>query len=396
MKNPTSQKITLTAMALVASLVLNAQAGRPTTTPTPSGALWYNGDFNGVNAIPNEEDTSLGPGQFASVYDDFIVTDPSGWVVTSVFSDNLSSTNVTGAIWEVRQGVSEGNPGTLIAAGVTLTPNVTATGRSGFGYNEYEVEVTGLSVFLPPGMYWLNVTPIGDLTGLSFDGTTSGANAVGMPPGNDQNAFINSNFFGFVFTSTANLGLPYDFSMGVRGTVSEGCDLVLVSATSRKTHGSKGAFDISLPLTGDLGIECRTGLTRNVVVMTFNNNVTGADSASSSCGTIGSVSVDPADAHNLLVTFNGAGCNASTVTVTATNVHDDQGNTLSSASASMGILVGDVTGDGRVTNGDTAQVQSVQGQQTNSSNFRDDVTLDGKINTQDMQTVRSHRGDVLP
>ncbi len=175
-----------------------------------------------------------------------------------------------------------------------------------------------------------------------------------------------------------------------------GSDLTLTSAASRKTHGAKGAFDISLPLSGNVGIECRTGLTRNVVVMTFNNNVTGADSASSSGGTVGSVSVDPADAHNLLVTFNGAACNGSTVTVTANNVHCDQGNTLSSASASMGILVGDVTGDGRVTNGDTAAVRAVQGQQTNASNFRDDVTLDGKINTQDVQTVRSHRGDVLP
>ena len=84
------------------------------------------------------------------------------------------------------------------------------------------------------------------------------------------------------------------------------------------------------------------------------------------------------------------------MTVTANNVHDDQGNTLASASASMGLLVGDVTGDGRVTNGDTAAVQAVQGQQTNSSNFRADVTLDGRINNQDVQTVRSHRGDVLP
>jgi hypothetical protein len=175
-----------------------------------------------------------------------------------------------------------------------------------------------------------------------------------------------------------------------------GGDLTLTSAASRKTHGTKGDFDIDLPLTGNLGIECRTGLTRYTVVMTFNNNVTGADSASSSCGTIGSISVDPADAHNLLVTFNGAACDASTVTVTATNVHDDQGNTLGSASVSMGLLVGDVTGDGRVTHGDTAAVQAVQGQQTNSSNFRADVTADGRINNQDVQTVRSHRGDVLP
>ncbi len=169
-----------------------------------------------------------------------------------------------------------------------------------------------------------------------------------------------------------------------------------MSAASRKTHGAKGDFDIDLPLTGDLGIECRTGLTRYAVVFTFNNNVTGADSATSGCGTIGSISVDPIDAHNLIVTYNGATCDGETVTVTANNVHDDQGNTLASASASMGLLVGDVTGDGRVVNGDIAAVRAVQGQQANSANFRADVTLDGRINNQDVQTVRSHRGDVLP
>ena len=175
-----------------------------------------------------------------------------------------------------------------------------------------------------------------------------------------------------------------------------GGNLTLVSAASRKTHGSKGSFDIPLPLTGNVGIECRTGLTRNTVVYTFNNAVTGADSASTSCGTIGSISVDPANAKNLLVTYNGGTCNKSTVTVTLTNVHDTMGNTLGTASASMGILTGDVTGDGKVKNGDISAVQAVQGQQTNSSNFRDDVTLDGRINNQDVQTVRSHRGDVLP
>ena len=175
-----------------------------------------------------------------------------------------------------------------------------------------------------------------------------------------------------------------------------GGELTLVSAASRKTHGAKGDFDIDLPLTGDLGIECRTGLTRYAVVFTFNNNVTGADSASSSCGTVGSISVDPIDSRNLIVTYNGATCDGETVTVTANNVHDDQGNTLGSASASMGLLIGDVTGDGRVKNGDIAAVQAVQGHQANSSNFRADATPDGRINNQDVQTVRSHRGDVLP
>src|SRR6266513_920203 len=109
----------------------------------------------------NDKNTSLGSGQFASVYDDFIVPSP-GWSVTSVFSDNLANTNVTGALWEIRQGVSEGNGGTLIASGMTMTPVVTPTGRSGFGFLEYMIEVIGLNVSLPPGIYWLNVTPIGD------------------------------------------------------------------------------------------------------------------------------------------------------------------------------------------------------------------------------------------
>jgi hypothetical protein len=131
-------------------------------------------------------------------------------------------------------------------------------------------------------------------------------------------------------------------------------------------------------------------------VFTFNEEVTGADSAVSSCGTVSSITVDPANARNLLVSFNGATCNAQTVTVTLTNVHDTLGNTLASASVSMGILIGDVIGDGKVRNKDIENVRSVFGQHIDSSNFRDDVTLDGRINNQDVQTVRSHRGESLP
>ena len=74
---------------------------------------------------------------------------------------------------------------------------------------------------LAPGTYFLNVTPIGDLTGRSFVSTTSGANCVGTHCGNNQNAFFDSNFFAAFFTSTANFGQPYDFSMGV--SASPGC-----------------------------------------------------------------------------------------------------------------------------------------------------------------------------
>ena len=203
--------------------------GTPTPTPTPTpptDALWYNGDYDGDatgNGLANEQDT-FAPG-FAHVFDDFIVADSGGWDITSVFSDNQVSTNIVSATWEIRQGMSAGNGGTLVASGSTETPVITPTGRFGFGLPEFKVEVTGLSVHLDPGTYWLNVTPVDSLDGgRSFNSTTLGANCVGTPCGNDQNAFFDSpNLFGFFFEPTLNL-CPQcgDFSMGVNGTVSGG------------------------------------------------------------------------------------------------------------------------------------------------------------------------------
>jgi hypothetical protein len=200
----------LLVLALIAAFALNTTA----IAQAPPGSLWYNGDFNGVNGLSNERNTIITQ---AAVYDDFNVTSPA-WNVTAVFSDNLANTVITGADWEIRTGVSQGNAGTLVASGTTNSPLVTPTGRSGFGFTEYMVEVTGLNVFLPmlpSGQhYWLNVTPVGNGTGRSFNSTTSGTNCVGTPCGNDQNAFFNSSY-----TDAFFVGQPYDFSNGVIGTV---------------------------------------------------------------------------------------------------------------------------------------------------------------------------------
>jgi hypothetical protein len=211
----------LLALASTAALALNTTA----IAQAPAGSLWYNGDFNGVNGLANERNTVVTQ---AAVYDDFNVTGPLGWNVTAVFSDNLASTVISGADWEIRTGLSEGSAGILVASGTTNSPVVTATGRSGFGYTEYMVEVTGLNVFLPmlpSGQhYWLNVTPVAGTsectcTNRSFNSTTSGLHAVGSPPGNDDNAFFNSTYFGYYFSSTSNVEGPYDYSNGVIGTV---------------------------------------------------------------------------------------------------------------------------------------------------------------------------------
>jgi hypothetical protein len=208
----------LFALALAAALVLNTSV----CAQAPPGSLWYNGDWSS-NGLPNERNTIVTQ---AAVYDDFNVTAPLGWNVTALFSDNLMPPGqpiTAGADWEIRTGISEGNAGTLIASGTTSSPILTPTGRGGFGFLEYMVEVTGLNVslpMLPSGQhYWLNVTPVGNGTGRSFNTTTSGANCVGTPCGNDQNAFFNSTTFAAYFTSTANEGQPYDYSNGVIGTV---------------------------------------------------------------------------------------------------------------------------------------------------------------------------------
>jgi hypothetical protein len=200
----------------VALVVLNATA----IARAPPGSLWYNGDFNGVNGLANERNTLVTQ---AAVYDDFDVTAPLGWNVTAVFSDNLTAFQpIVAADWEIRTGVSEGNGGMLVAGGTTNSPIVSFTYHA---QNEFMVEVTGLNIFLPmlpSGQhYWLNVTPVGNGTGRSWNSTTSGTHCVGTPCGNDGNAFFNSTYFGYFFTSTANpnIGQPYDYSNGVIGTV---------------------------------------------------------------------------------------------------------------------------------------------------------------------------------
>ena len=184
--------------------------------------------------------------------------------MTAVFSDNLTDTNITGATWEIRQGISEGNGGTLIASGTTVTPVVTPTGRSGFGFTEFMVEVIGLNVSLADGTYWLNVTVIGDLSGRSFDSTTSGTNCVGTPCGNNQNAFFDSNFFGANFTSTANEGQPSDFSMGVGTAGGGGTPSPTPTATPPACLVVNGGFETgSLPPWTNTGDTSFTGVDGN-------------------------------------------------------------------------------------------------------------------------------------
>jgi hypothetical protein len=135
----------------------------------------------------------------------------------------------------------------------------------------------------------------------------------------------------------------------------------LNSVVSSKVHGSAGTFDIHLPLTGNPGIECRSGGANGdyTLVFTFANTLTSVAGASVTSGT-GSVAgnnIDSSDAHNYIVNLTGV-TDAQYITVSLANVTDSAGNFSSAVSASMGVLLGDVDANGVVDGNDVSAVQS--------------------------------------
>jgi len=172
---------------------------------------------------------------------------------------------------------------------------------------------------------------------------------------------------------------------------------VPTSVVSRKIHGSAGTFDIDLPLTGTPGIECRSGGANGeyTIVFSFPNSLTSVDGASVSSGTgmVSSSSIG-SDPHQYVVNLTGVS-NAQTIAISLANVADSSGNFGSIVSASMGVLIGDTTGNGEVNSSDIAQTQSQSGQTVTSFNFREDVTVNGVINSSDIALVQSESGTAL-
>jgi uncharacterized repeat protein (TIGR03803 family) len=231
------------------------------------------------------------------------------------------------------------------------------------------------------------LTPAGVLTTVynftySGSGDTDGAQPKGtLVQGADRRLYGTTQSgglygLGTVFALDLNLANP----------------LTLLSAAS-----VKGGFAIDLPLTGTPGIEDRrsSGGTYSLT-LTFSNNLTSVAGVASSCGTVVSGVIDSTNPHQFIVSLTGVFCNAQDVTVTLTNVQDDQSNTLASASATMGLLLGDVDGDGSVTMADVTLVRASLGQTVNATNFRRDINPDGTINHMDVSRAKHSVGTSLP
>jgi hypothetical protein len=230
-----------------------APAAAPTTGKcgNPAGnCLFYGGDFlynplypNVANALANEDSTEIGGAPYgAATWVPFTVPSGQTWEVTGLFTNNLSEYGVLDqgteplsvAYWSINEGVFPGNAGTVLASG-TSPATSTPTGRAAFDDIEYTIQVTGLSITLGPGSYWMAVVPICTNTYDPFcEGTfflsdveyinTTPTNAYG-PAEPVDSAFFDSSFFGSSFSPTN----------GEAGACfAEGCDAFSAGVLGRK------------------------------------------------------------------------------------------------------------------------------------------------------------------
>jgi hypothetical protein len=149
-------------------------------------------------------------------------------------------------------------------------------------------------------------------------------------------------------------------------------------------------------LTGTPGIECRSGGPSGNFQMafTFANPLTSVGGATmTGTGSISNRSL-AADPRQYIVDLTGV-TNAQTISVTLTNVVDSTGN-IGSVTGTMGVLLGDTTGNGAVNSSDIAQTQQESGKTLTNTNLREDVTANGAINSSDIATVQAQSGTALP
>lgn len=197
------------------------------TSAANAALLFYGGDFDGRNGLLAQSTI----GYDGMVYDDFTLT--SGATITDLFGNFQveANTSATTASWEIRSGMSANNAGTLVASGVTSFTSV-ATGRVGSPDPEFQITVSGLSVGLGAGTYWMAISPDNAGPDRFFLSTTSGMDVptVGDPnpaptgsPLANGNSFFTSSAFGFTAEPVETfLGTgTWDFSYGVSGVVPE-------------------------------------------------------------------------------------------------------------------------------------------------------------------------------
>jgi extracellular elastinolytic metalloproteinase len=163
-------------------------------------------------------------------------------------------------------------------------------------------------------------------------------------------------------------------------------------AVSRKTHGGAGTFDVDLPLSGTVGIECRTGQPNtgnHTIVATFPTPISTV--ASATCA--GNPATTSISSNSVTVNCTGVP-NAQTIAINLMGVNG--GINFGDVSIPMGVLLGDVNANRSVDGNDVSAVQAKTRQTADSTNFRFDVNASGSIDGNDVSLTQSKTRTSLP
>lgn len=160
---------------------------------TAASAQWYNGDPDLVNGLAAEFNTDIDD---AYVFENF---QHAGGVIDTIYGNFFWSSNITGYMYEIRSGVSNGFGGTLLASGTTDGAySMVTNGFDNFGFLGYTLTADIPNINLGAGEYMMALSPVGDGAGRGFVQTTSGANGVGTPSVDNRNWF-HSAYFGTTY-----------------------------------------------------------------------------------------------------------------------------------------------------------------------------------------------------
>jgi hypothetical protein len=158
--------IAIGLLMLAPALAAIAQDKQPPPPPYCNPCLFYGGDFDANGPYPNAMFNQDTEEEASTMYVPFAVPPNQTWTIAGLFSNNMVGGNAALSPpqieWSISTGISQGNPGTVIASG-TAYAKLTATGRSWNGLNEYTV-LGKLNadelVTLTPGHYWMTAVPI--------------------------------------------------------------------------------------------------------------------------------------------------------------------------------------------------------------------------------------------